>query len=363
MFKIAETIDLGPIDELDKIRIKEDLSIRKQISAVIKKSKSIAKLDCCYYCGRKVDGFCNSHSIPQFALKKIAEEGDVLTINSLIDFPALEYEKGVKKAGTFQLICRDCDNKLFSDYENPDNYSQEPTAKMIAQIALKNYLKAISKRKIELELSDATRSVLGIGNPYMDMKEHENRLDLNEYEKGYTKAKKAIEKHLQNDYYMCYYKKLDYVVPIAFQSQVALVFDLEDKVINDIFYPSPDYEIKNLHISIFPLENRSVIFMFVDGKDKRYRNFYRQFNKLELEDQLAVLTFIMFAYSEEVYFSKQIKDVLDGSEEMKKVARTGSDVVGITPFFNGLEVLKEKISLSNRKNIPNILLEAHKITK
>ena len=98
MFKIAETLDLGPIDELDKIRIKEDLSIRKQISAVIKKSKSIAKLDCCYYCGRKVDGFCNSHSIPQFALKKIAEEGDVLTINSLIDFPALEYEKGVKKA-------------------------------------------------------------------------------------------------------------------------------------------------------------------------------------------------------------------------------------------------------------------------
>ena len=39
----------------------------------------------------------------------------------------------------------DCDNKLFSDYENPDNYSGKPTEKMVAQMALKDALKSISK--------------------------------------------------------------------------------------------------------------------------------------------------------------------------------------------------------------------------
>lgn len=49
----------------------------------------------------------------------------------------MDTENGVNKAGTFHLICNDCDSKIFSDYENPDNYSNQPTQKMIAQMALK----------------------------------------------------------------------------------------------------------------------------------------------------------------------------------------------------------------------------------
>ena len=64
----------------------------------------------------------------------------------------MDTENGVNKAGTFHLICNDCDSKIFSDYENPDNYSNQPTPKMIAQMALKNSLKSISKRLFEIEL-------------------------------------------------------------------------------------------------------------------------------------------------------------------------------------------------------------------
>lgn len=61
--------------------------------------------------------------------------------------PILDYDKGVNESGTFRLICRTCDSKIFSDYENPNNYVNKPTSKMLAQIAMKNYFK-IHKQEV-----------------------------------------------------------------------------------------------------------------------------------------------------------------------------------------------------------------------
>lgn len=46
-----------------------------------------------------------------------------MTLNTLVDNPLMDTEKGVEEAGTFHLICNECDSKIFSDYENPDNYT------------------------------------------------------------------------------------------------------------------------------------------------------------------------------------------------------------------------------------------------
>lgn len=54
------------------------------------------------------------------------------------------------------MICNDCDSKIFSDYENPDNYITQPTPKMITQMALKDSLKLISKRLMEIEIFNIT---------------------------------------------------------------------------------------------------------------------------------------------------------------------------------------------------------------
>ena len=114
-----------------------------------------------------------------------------------------------------------------------------------------------------------------------------------------------------NSYYLCYYNQLDYVVPIAFQSSIALISDFKGQTINDIFNMSTSYKIKTINICVFPLVDKSVIFMFIENGDKRYRNFYREFNKLDKEDQLQTLTYILFLYSEEVYLSKSIpSDIL-----------------------------------------------------
>lgn len=62
-----------------------------------------------------------------------------------------------------------------------------------------------------------------------------------------------------------------------------------------------------MYISILPLKSETVIVMFIEDGDKRYRQFYKRFNKLTLDDKLAALTLIMFMYSEDMYFSKSMK--------------------------------------------------------
>ncbi len=65
-------------------------------------------------------------------MKNIATEGFLYYSNTLIDVALLDSEKGVKNAGTFQLIFRDFDSKIFKEYEDPKNYEKETTSTMLA---------------------------------------------------------------------------------------------------------------------------------------------------------------------------------------------------------------------------------------
>ena len=58
----------------------------------------------------------------------------------------------MNEAGTFYLLCNNCDGKVFKDYESLENYEQIPTIKMLSQIDMKNNLKNISKRLTEIKL-------------------------------------------------------------------------------------------------------------------------------------------------------------------------------------------------------------------
>ena len=359
--EFGNILDLGAFSDDEKKFLKTDLTYKRMISKTLKEARQSAKRDTCYYCGKPTESFCNSHSVPRFCLKNIATNGDVLTLNAVIDNPLIDTEKGIGEAGTFRLICRECDSIIFSDYENPDNYNNIPTQKMIAQMALKNNLKLISKRLLEIEVYNILSTISKTGQEVAKEKNHINELDLNAYMNSYLKAKKAIEKNSITDYYICYYEKLNYVVPIAFQSSLSLVFDFEGNVINDIYNTSPEYEVKNINISILPLKNESIIVMFIENGDKRYRKFYKQFRMLSLDDKLAALTFIMFAYSEDVYFSKSIYDEAVNNQTLCNVGRSGQDIISPIPFIDSIEVIRDSYDLNRRHDIPNLLSEQYKI--
>lgn len=354
-------IKIGLEDEENEIIKSNIIEHKKEINRLISKSRKISKLEKCFYCGKETTSFCNSHSIPAFCLRNIAVDGQLLHSNKLVNFPLMDFEKGIKNAGTFQLICKECDSKIFQQYEEPNNYENEVTPKMVAQIAMKNYLKAISKRLNEHAIFDILKEVNPNYNELTKSMQYIQDVDLNEYKKGFEKAKRLSKKNWPGEYNVFYYEKLDYVVPIAFQSSLSLVVDLDGQVVNDIYYENPKYKLEDFHISIFPLENKSVVMILVDSSYKRYRNFYKKFNKLSREEKLSIVNYIIFLYSEDIFFSKSIaSDILD-NKDLIDVSKQSAMAISPNTSRKVIENAKEIYDLSKHNKIPNLLNEKYKV--
>ena len=328
------------------------------INTFVKNSKSEAKRTHCICCGKECSSFCNSHSIPKFCLKNISLNGYLYYSGNLVDIPLFEKDKGLNEAGTFKLICRECDSQIFSDYENPNNYLDAPTDKMLSQIAMKNYLKNIAKRELEIVLYKNLEKVTG--NELSGL-QFINYLDLKEYIEGFRYAKKASQSKWNNYYFMHYFEILDYVVPLAFQSSVALVADFEGNPINNIYNASPDYKLSDLHLCVFPLKDKSVIICFTKNGDKRYRNFFKQFRKLSKNEKLKAINYIIFSYSEDVFLYKGLDSDILQNEVLKNVAKKTTIAVADHPFANSLAKAIESFSFNEMHKIPNLLDEKYRI--
>lgn len=363
--KRNDFIKLRSLDQFNKgntnLDEKEKIEYRKEYGKLLGKSRKDAKNRKCYYCDEYHEGFCNSHSIPAFIIKSISDDGEVYNTNKLIALPFVDEAIGIKKTGTFQLICRNCDSKIFSDYENPLNYDKEPTAKMIVEIAMKNYLRMISKRELEIPLYHNINVENSLPTNYYDSRQNANDLDLREYQNEFRKAKRAHKKKWDDQYHLLYYRKLNYVVPMAFQNSVNLIVDLNGNIVNDIYSLSPKYQLKDIHICVFPLENSTVLMMFVDSNVKRYRKFCKQFKKLSDEEQLKAINFIIFSLSEDVYISMNIDEKIMKDKNLIEVSSKTPDIVSSISIDNPLDYAKINFSFSQMNNIPNLLSEKHKL--
>ena len=160
----------------------------KIYSRLMSQARSNTKRTTCYHCGENCTSFCNSHSIPQFMLKRIAPIASI--IERELDPTA--NDAGINNAGTFFIICRRCDNAIFKEYESPEAYTEFPSDSILAKIALKNYLQMIWKRIIEneyyIQLSQET-----FCNPTMvASKLFWGNHDLEYYERAYLYSKATI---------------------------------------------------------------------------------------------------------------------------------------------------------------------------
>ena len=105
-FDDPQMLSLGLDEQEHKNYSHNKITYNKLMSKIQAKARQEAKLNYCYYCKKEVSSFCNSHSVPQFCLRRIAADGKVYNANTLIDLPFMRSEQGVNEAGTFQLICR-----------------------------------------------------------------------------------------------------------------------------------------------------------------------------------------------------------------------------------------------------------------
>lgn len=349
-----------PNKNVERNSLENQILQNKMISRIINRAKKDIFTGKCICCGNTVDSFCNSHNVPAFCLNHISEKGMLGWSNTIYQLPGLKQDQGINQAGTFHLICRHCDSTMFQAYENVSAYNQDPpSSKVIAQIALKNYLKLLYKRYLEMGIYKRLEMLFPDNIPLYDYKKRITQIDIDQYSQIFPKIKKTSFYDSNDEYFIHYYRLLNYVTPLAFQCPINLAVDLEGNIVNHIYDLSGKYHNKFIHVCVFPLENQTAVIVFTENHDKRYRNFFKQFNQLSAEEKLGVINYMILLNSEDYFFSPTIQQIM-GSKEISKIVALTSDYTR-TANENPYNGLREKFDLSNWKCIPNLLSEENKL--
>lgn len=103
------------------------------------------------------------------------------------------------------------------------------------------------------------------------------------------------------------------------------------------------------------------ILLFVESGVERYRKFIRQLSKLEPEDQLAAINYMVFSYTENTFLRPSVYKSVKKNAEFMEVCRRTTNAVTPIPLMNPIEVAIEEFSFSKRNTIPNLLSREYAI--
>lgn len=352
------------------LNINSKIEIKKSISQYRREMRKYIKPKVCLLCGEKKQGFCNSHTIPQLSLKKIAESGMLLQASCLMGLENLDDELGLNKSGTIQVICRKCDAFYFRDYENESNLNKNPSDKMLAQIALKNFLLELVRRREEkfhfnkIFSDEQTTRILRIKAPEISKTNLDSALqkvkdchnsfdyDIKDFINEISLHKAAINNNSSGGYQIIFHEILPYRTPIAFQGSLTLIKDMYDYPVNNISDHSEKNRIQKLHIAVLPLQNNTKVLAFYHKKDRKYKSLKSQFNSSSRLKKIEFLNYLIFAYTENYYFAPQIKEKIITDE---KLVLLSQELFGRPNLGQNLDMgYYTKVKPSE---IPNFLLE------
>lgn len=329
------------------------IELIKMKNKLWREAEAKAKSDHCLLCGKSLTSFCNSHSVPRFALKSIAENGEVVLSFKLIENEIADDKSGVNKSGTFHLICENCDNSFFQDYESQEKLIEGVTDKMLAEIAVKNILLQLNKRYTERHLYRILQSKF---HRFENVEELYDtiELDIKDYFDDMEFHKNIALHGITGGYQVLHYELLPYKIPIAFQSAIALDKDMKGYQVNDIHDYSPQTRMQFLHMAVFPMQDTSVVIVFYHKRDKKYQRLRHQFNSINKETKLKYLNYLIFAYTENYFISKKILNVLETDEALKKLSQEINGVPNIG-HINLLDSKSWNYTPVSMDDIPNFL--------
>lgn len=331
------------------------IEVRKQMNKMLSEARKNAKPMKCILCGNMQTSFCNSHSVPQLALRPIADKGMVLHASAAIGFDEeiVDIENGVNKSGTFSYICRSCDGTFFQDYENESNLTKAPTDKMMAEIAVKDMLLLMSKRATEKELTRIQQKKFSCFENVEDLLGLKE-LDAAEFEKEMFFHKGIADRNEEGGYQVLFWNVLPYVIPVAAQSAIALPLDMEGKIVNDVYDYNPDVRMQYMHLCFFPLNNQSVVLAFYHKRDKLYRSLRHQINSNSEDKTLRYLNYLLFAHTENYFISKSVQQEIENNESLQKLSQeaNGLPAMGHLDRDNDFGVGYVPVSMDD---IPNFL--------
>lgn len=355
---MTEILQLKSLFPEYSLSTEQNIMFHKAFSNGESSAKKIIKPQACLVCNSTRKSFCNSHSIPARCLRAIAENGNVKVFNGLIKIPTVGDYKGVNAAGTFRLICKECDDKIFKEYETFEKYpDKNPPDKLLHEIALKNYLKYYYKKSIEEQAFPKMLENLGMPNShFLDFILKTGNRDKKDTFRSICDTKKLLSSTTNGYYRIIEYRKLPYKCPVAFQSVISLITGFDGEIINDVFNMDKNYKIQDMHICILPENDYTYVIFFFKNHFTRYSKFVKHYIHLNDEEGLRLLFFIMLKYSEDFFYSPQIPDI-EKNVEIVEAASTTTTILYDNDENEDSKIKKciQEYDLNNYKNIPNIL--------
>lgn len=285
-----------------------------------------SKVDECILCHKKMSSSCKSHVVPQFILKNISENGKVAYGISLsnIEINGFDKETGIKNAHTFRLICNECDNHFFKDYENKknlisfDNLSKDLKIKVLCEMAIKTRISHINMKYRTMVMKDmftggklAEKEEKGeiIFGERVDMEDHFKMIDI---------FRQNIYSN-KNPFHILFNELLDYKVLIASQTIVNYNFDLDGNKIFDPYNVSYNNICNYFYIMILPFEDKTRIMFYVENeKMKNVESIINGFNSLSYVDKLKFIFISLVIHDEQFYLNPNLANYINMNDKKLK---------------------------------------------
>jgi hypothetical protein len=134
-------------------------------------------------------------------------------------------------------------------------------------------------------------------------------------------------------------------------------------IINDVYNFSDKYHLDDIHVAVFPLKTSSVVLMFVETGIKRYRKFIKQLKRLDENDQLAIINYLIFNYTENVFLNPSLRQDLKSNNNFMKVCRRTTIAYSAFGMTNPIEKAKQDFSFDGFRTIPNLLSSEYALLK
>lgn len=250
-------------------------------------------------------------------LKNIDISGKINSIYALLkENNIIDTDKGINNAGTFHNICKECDGKMFQEYENEESYSKDFSSndKLFSQIALKNILRDIYKHECEIELlntlpKEANQDFFtkSLADMFTKPLIKARKMDIDECYSALAKCVSNIQTNTSwLEIVIC--ETLDYVVPVAYQGMIAITTGFNNEIINDKLSDDKSYAMEYIHLAVLPLSNKSVIMLFMDKDNKRYDQFKIKIKRLSKTKKVQLINYLIFWYCEDYYIYKGLSE-------------------------------------------------------
>ena len=160
--------------------------------------------------------------------------------------------------------------------------------------------------------------------------------------KDIQKITKQIKNGQVEEYEIIFWKKLDYVVPIAFQGLLQPWIDFCGNYIKD--------KLPEFHVVIFPLKNNSVVSVFCE-KNQEVISKINFPTEASDSKKLSLINNMVLLFSEDFYLNRKVVQSL--SEEFQKRLKKICYYFSATQNYMGLEEMERVIKNSNE--YPNLL--------